>query len=158
MKGGFPPAKFGERTFSWAFQDAASGPRGSSRGPEPGRPPRAQQSPLAALKRQLQTVALRSSEAARKPGQGRGPKLRPGVPAQAARAALPTRARPPGALAAPCPLPGAASWLQGGSPAARLQWWLQKARSEGARDQAALLPPPLPLRGAQLAAYCQRGR
>ena len=60
----------------------------------------AQQSPLAALKRQLQTVALRSREAACKPGpgQGRGPKLRPGVPAQAAGAVLPTRARPPGRL------------------------------------------------------------
>lgn len=57
-----------------------------------------QQSPLAALERPLQTVALRSSEAARKPGpgQGRGPKPRPEVPAQAARAVLPARAWPPG--------------------------------------------------------------
>ena len=74
-----------------------------------------------------------------------------------------------------CLLPGRTSQLQRRSP--WLQWRLQKARSAGTRDRAALLlppsppppppppPPPLPLLllllllwGAQLLAYCQRGR
>lgn len=89
--GGFPPAKFRGPTFSLAFPDLGSGE--SSPGPAPGRPAASSRA-LAALQRQLQTVALRSSEAARWPGRAGAGAAARGA-AQAAASALPTLAWPP---------------------------------------------------------------
>ncbi|XP_063492721.1 uncharacterized protein [Symphalangus syndactylus] len=109
---------------------------------------------------------------ASKPGQGPGTGAGAGAMAKGGcpgRLSCPPYSRPavrpPGhqkPLVTPCLLPGPPAGCKEGAPAARLQWRLQKAWSEWARDRAALLPPPPPpsppLQGAELAAYCQRGR
>lgn len=116
---GFSFAKFGERTFPPAFPAPAPA-RGSSRGPEPGRPAAHSTAPLPFSKGSCKLLHCGAERRRASRGSaGWEPKLRPRVPAQAAGAVRPTRAPPPGSLeplAAPRPLPGATSWLQGGSP------------------------------------------
>ncbi|XP_049479388.1 sterile alpha motif domain-containing protein 1-like [Panthera uncia] len=135
------------------------GTRGGGRG--------TQQSPPTVLRRQLLTVAVRSGEEACEPGLGRVGVAAPARGACAGRGSRPARGRPgpPAARSLqphPVPYLGPPAGCGEGAPAARLQWRLQKARSEGAGDRASPPPPPPPppppLRGAQLAAYCQRGR
>ena len=70
--GGFPPAKFGERTFSRAFPDSAWGPWGSSRGPEPGRPLARSRAPLPLSRGRCKLLHCGAARRRASPGRGRG--------------------------------------------------------------------------------------
>ena len=70
--GGFPPAKFGEQTFSRAFPVPARGPSGSSRGPEPGRPVARSRAPLPLSRGSCKLLHCGAGRRRASPGRGRG--------------------------------------------------------------------------------------
>jgi hypothetical protein len=131
---------------------------------------RAQQSLLAAPQRQLQTVALRSGEAARKPGpgQGGGRGCGQGCLRRPRELSFPTHTPPVGLPAIGCLqsdhcLTWSRQLTAGTEPPPRgCSGGCRRRGVKGPEDRAALPPPPPPpsplLQGAQLPAYCQRGR